>query len=106
MQAVIDGKWSELGNYFGGMDDGLVAVSPLSENCAEGTQEKIDAVSKMITDGSFKVFEGKLMDKDGKLTEADLVDNKGNVVCKAGEVLDDATITGDIHWYYRNVEVA
>ena len=90
VQAVIDGKWGELGNYFGGMDDGLVAISPLSENCAEGTQEKIDAVSKMIKDGSFKVFEGKLMDKDGKL----------------GEVLDDATITGDIHWYYRNVEVA
>lgn len=106
VQAVIDGKWGELGNYFGGMDDGLVAISPLSENCAEGTQEKIDAVSKMIKDGSFKVFEGKLMDKDGKLTKADLVDNKGNVVCKAGEVLDDATITGDIHWYYRNVEVA
>ncbi len=106
VQAVIDGKWGELGNYFGGMDDGLVAISPLSENCAEGTQEKIDAVSKMIKDGSFKVFEGKLMDKDGKLTEADLVDNKGNVVCKVGEVLDDATITGDIHWYYRNVEVA
>lgn len=106
VQAVIDGTWGELGNYFGGMDDGLVAISPLSENCAEGTQEKIDAVTKMIKDGSFKVFEGRLMDKDGKLTEADLVDNKGNVVCKAGEALDDATITGDIHWYYKNVEVA
>lgn len=106
VQAVIGGTWKELGNYFGGMDDGLVAISPLSENCAEGTQEKIDAVTKMIKDGSFKVFEGKLMDKDGNLKEADLVDNEGNVVCKAGEVLDDATITGDIHWYYKNVTVA
>lgn len=106
VQAVIDGKWSELGNYFGGMDDGLVDVSPLSENCAEGTAEKVDACREMIKNGTFKVFEGKLLGTDGKLKEADLVDNKGNVVCKAGEVLDDATITGKINWYYRNVEVA
>lgn len=106
VQAVIDGKWSELGNYFGGMDDGLVDVSPLSENCAEGTAEKVDACREMIKNGTFKVFEGKLLGTDGKLKETDLVDNKGNVVCKAGEVLDDATITGKINWYYRNVEVA
>lgn len=100
---AMSGNWSnEI--YFGGMDEGFVDISPLSDNCAEGTQEKVEAAKAMIIDGTFKVFEGKLL-KDGELTEADLLDNEGNVVCKAGEVLDDATITGGINWYYRNVEV-
>ena len=32
-------------------------------------------------------------------------DNQGNVVCAEGEKLDDATITGGINWYFKNVTV-
>ncbi|SFR63126.1 BMP family ABC transporter substrate-binding protein [Anaeromicropila populeti] len=91
-KAVMEGNWN-CENYFGGMADGLVDISPLSDNCAEGTQEAIDEVKAKIVDGSFQVFEGELQD------------NQGNIVCKDGEVLDDATITGGINWYYRNVVV-
>ncbi len=91
-KAAMDGTWTGE-NYFGGMDDGLVDVSPLSENCAEGTQEAIDAARAKIKDGSFKVFEGELYD------------NAGNQVCAAGEVISDADITGNMNWYYRTVEV-
>lgn len=91
-KAAMDGTWTGE-NYFGGMDDGLVDVSPLSENCAEGTQEAIDAAREKIKDGSFKVFEGELYD------------NAGNQVCAAGEVISDADITGNMNWYYRTVEV-
>ncbi|MBR6729651.1 MAG: BMP family ABC transporter substrate-binding protein [Clostridia bacterium] len=91
-KAVMEGTWDGA-NYFGGMDDGLVDISPLSENCAEGTKEKIDEARAKIVDGSFKVFEGELYD------------NAGNQVCKAGEFLSDADITGAMNWYYRNVEV-
>lgn len=89
-KAVMEGTWTGE-NYFGGMDDGLVDVSPLSENCAEGTAEKIEEARQKIKDG-FKIFEGKL------------VDNKGNEVCKEGEALSDADITGAMNWYYKNVE--
>ena len=91
-KAAMEGKWTNE-NYFGGMDDGLVDISPLSDNCAEGTKEKIDEARAKIVDGSFKVFEGELFD------------NEGNKVCEAGQVISDADITGNMNWYYRNVEV-
>ncbi len=90
-KAVLEGTWTNE-NYFGGMDDGLVDVSPLSENCAEGTEEAIEAARKKIVDG-YKIFEGSLFD------------NAGNEVCKEGEFLSDGDITGAMNWYYKNVEV-
>lgn len=91
-QAAMEGKWTNE-DYFGGMDDGLVDISPLSENCAEGTKEAIDAARAKIVDGSNKIFAGELFD------------NQGNQVCKDGEVISDEDITGNMTWYYRNVEV-
>lgn len=100
---AMEGKWSNE-NYFGDMNDGLIALSPLSENCAEGTEDAIKKAEAMILSGEYKVFEGKAI-VDGALVDKDLKDNKGNVIVKAGgEVLDDATITGAINWYFENVE--
>jgi basic membrane protein A len=90
-KAVMEGTWTNE-NYYGGMDDGLVDISPLSANCAPGTQEAIDAARKKILDG-YKIFEGSLFD------------NAGNEVCKAGEFISDADITGKMNWYYKTVEV-
>lgn len=86
---VIDGTWTSE-NYFGGMAEGLIDISPLSENCAEGTFEAIEAARNRISEG-FKVFEG------------DIFDNEGNQICKEGEFISDADITGKMNWYYRNV---
>lgn len=90
-KAVMEGTW-DCADYYGGMDDGLVDISPLSENCAEGTAEKIEQARAKILDGSLKIFEGELFD------------NQGNKVCAEGEVLSDADITGNMNWYYRTVE--
>lgn len=102
VQAVLDGKWAEFGNYFGGLKEGFVDISPLSENCAEGTAEKIEAARALILNDTYKVFQGAKI-VDGAVVEADLLDNAGNVVCAKGEVLTDAQITGQINWYYQNV---
>lgn len=91
VQAAIDGSWTGE-NYYGGMDDGLIDISPLSNNIAEGTVEAIDAAKQRILDG-FKVFEGEL------------TDNQGNQVCAEGEFISDADITGAMNWYYKNVVV-
>ncbi len=100
---AMEGNWSNE-NYFGDMNDGLIALSPLSDNCAEGTKEAIEAAEAMILSGEYKVFEGKAI-VNGELVEKDLKDNAGNVIAPAGsEVLDDATITGSINWYFENVE--
>ena len=90
VKSVIEGKWTNE-NYFGGMADGLIDISPLSENCADGTVEAIEAARQKILEG-FKVFEG------------DIFDNEGNQICKAGEYLTDAEITAKrMNWYYKNV---
>ncbi|MBE5965636.1 MAG: BMP family ABC transporter substrate-binding protein [Lachnospiraceae bacterium] len=88
---AMDGTWTGE-NYFGGLAEGFVDISPLSKNVAEGTEEAIEDARKKIVDG-YNVFEGEIKD------------NQGNVVCAEGEKLTDADITGAMNWYYKNVEV-
>ena len=92
VKEVIEGTWKPV-NYFGGMAEGFIDISPLTANCAEGTQAKIDEVSAKIKDGSFKVFEGEIKD------------NQGNIVNKAGDVIPDGDITGKMNWYFETVVV-
>ncbi|MBE6687874.1 MAG: BMP family ABC transporter substrate-binding protein [Ruminococcaceae bacterium] len=108
-EAAMNGTWKEFGNFFGGLDINFVDISPLSENCAEGTDKYIASARQAIVDGSFAVFDGKQLsfDAEGNATVIDeaLVDNAGNeIVAAGGACLDDATITGAINWYYANVE--
>lgn len=92
-KAVIDGTW-DCTNYFGGMADGLVDISPLNaELCTEEMQTKVDEAKAKILDGSFNVFDGVIET------------NEGTTVGEEGKTLDDATITGGINWYYKNVVV-
>ena len=93
VQEIIDGKW-ECANYFGGMAEGLLDVSPLSEElCTEDMQKAVDEAKAKIVDGSFNVFDGVIETNDGK------------TVGEEGKTLDDATITGGINWYFKNVEL-
>lgn len=92
VQSIIDGTYKGE-NYYGGMQEGLVSITDLADFCAEGTQEKVDAAKSKILSGEFNVFDGELET------------NTGTIIGKEGETLDDATITGGIDWYYKNVEV-
>lgn len=92
VQSVIDGTWTPT-NYYGGMKEGLVDIAPLSSFVAAGTKEKVEEARAKILDGSFNVFDGEIET------------NTGEIIGKANSTLDDATITGGINWYYKNVEV-
>lgn len=92
VQSVIDGTWTG-DNYYGGMQEGLVAITDLADFCTEGTQEKVDEAKAKILSGECNVFDGEIET------------NTGEIVGKTGETLDDATITGNINWYYKNVQV-
>ncbi len=92
VQSVIDGTWDGQ-NYYGGMADGLVGITSLADFCAEGTQEKVDEAKAEILSGSLNVFDGKLET------------NTGETIGSDGSTLDDATITGGINWYYKNVSI-
>ena len=89
---VIDGTWKNE-NYYGGMKEGMIAISPINEGiAAEGTAEKIAEAEKSILDGTFNVFDGVIETNDG------------STVGEEGKTLDDASITGGINWYFKTVE--
>lgn len=92
VKSIIDGTWDG-SNYYGGMAEGLVQLTNLSSFAAAGTQEKIDEATAKILDGSFNVFDGVMETNDGR------------TVGEEGGTLDDATITGSLNWYYKNVVV-
>lgn len=109
-EAAMNGKWAEFGNYYAGIKEGFVDISPLSENCAEGTQEYIDAVKALFNDGSWDVFSGVKLsfDENGAVvkTDADLVDNAGNVIVEAGGAsIEDSVITGTMNYFVQGVEL-
>lgn len=111
VQAVIDGKWVEFGNYYKGVKEGLCDVSPLSDNCVPGTQEKIDAVKALYNDGSWDVFTGVKLSFDENnnvvKTDAALKDNTGKeIVPTGGPSVEDSVITGSMNYFVEGVEVA
>lgn len=92
VQSIIDGTWTGE-NYFGGMADGLVNIAPLSDLCADGTQEAVDAARAQIIDEGFNVFDGVIETNDG------------STVGEEGSTLSDSDITGSMNWYFKNVVV-
>ena len=83
VQDVINGTWVP-NNYFLGLKEGMVDLSPLSENVAEGTEEKIEAARERIMSGEWDVFTGPIYS------------NTGELVLEEGKVLEDADITGGL----------
>ena len=119
MQAAMDcGEASNFvatmgsGAYYGGLKEGFVDVSPLTDNCAAGTQAAVDAVKEMIVSGEWDVFTGvKLnitVNADGTASvekvDAPLVDNAGNeIVAAGGPSVEDGVITGTMNYYVEGV---
>ena len=100
--------------YYGGLAEGFVDVSPLSENCAEGTDKAIAAVKELIISGEWDVFSGTKLNisyADGEVTveqvEAALVDNAGNeIVAAGGASVEDGVITGSMNYFVEGVKEA
>lgn len=93
VEEAIAGTWKPE-NYFGGMDDGLVAITELNKDlCTEDMEKAVAEAQAKIESGEFNVFDGVIET------------NEGTTVGEEGKTLDDATITGGINWYYKNVVV-
>ena len=92
VQSVIDGTWDG-SNYYGGMNENLVGITPVADFAAKGTQEKVDEAKKQILSGENGVFDGVIET------------NTGDTVGTEGKTRDDATITGKINWYFKTVTV-
>ena len=113
--------------YYGGLNEGMVDVSPLSENCAAGTQDAIDQVKALIASGEWDVFSGMKLNitvADGKATiekvDAPLVTSDRDevkddqvvvaanteIVPAGGPSVEDSVITGSMNYLVKGVVVA
>lgn len=93
VESIIEGTYDG-SNYYGGMKEGLVDITGLTEDLNdEDTISAINEAREKIISGEFNVFDG--------IIET----NTGETVGKEGATLDDATITGGINWYFKNVSV-
>ena len=113
--------------YYGGLNEGMVDVSPLSENCAAGTQDAIDQVKALIASGEWDVFSGVKLNitvTDGKATiekvDAPLVTSDRDevkddqvvvaanteIVPAGGPSVEDSVITVSMNYLVKGVVVA
>ena len=97
--------------YYGGLAEGFVDVSPLSENCVAGSAEAVAAVKELIISGEWDVFSGVKLNiaADGTYTMVDaaLVDNAGNeIVAAGGASVEDSVITGTMNYFVEGVKEA
>lgn len=81
---VIDGTWTGE-NYYGGLAEGFVDITALSDLCADGTAEKIDEARKKIVSGEWDVFNGEIEGNDGQKHTSEHY--------------------SDVNWYFKNVVV-
>ena len=104
VQNVIDGTWTpgvHVEDYFGSMADGLLRITTLSSEVAEGTQEAVDVAKAAIEDGSFDVFTGTYTDAAGNT-----IGCNGVMECNDGTTMEvDGTNYAAITAYYKNVVV-
>ena len=92
VQSVIDGTWDG-SNYYGGMNENLVSITPVADFAADTTQEKVNVAKQQILSGKNGVFDGVIET------------NTGATVGTAGKTLEDSVITGGINWYFKTVKV-
>ncbi len=111
--------------YYGGLKEGFVDVSPLSANCAAGTEDAIKQVKELIVSGQWDVFTGVKLNitvTDGKATvekvDAALESNgfeykDGDfkvpmadtvIVPAGGTSVADGVITGSMNYLVAGVE--
>ena len=97
--------------YYGGLAEGFVDVSPLSDNCAAGTQEVIDAVKAMMVNGEWDVFSGTKLEiaADGTITKTEAVlkhKTANEIVAAGGASVEDGVITGTMNYFVAGVQEA
>ncbi|MBN2897881.1 MAG: BMP family ABC transporter substrate-binding protein [Clostridia bacterium] len=89
IEKAMNGEWTPE-NYWGGMNDGVVQLAPITANGPEGAQEKVDEYATKIADGSFQVFGGVIEKQDG------------TTVGEEGGVLTDADLLS-MNYFVKNV---
>jgi basic membrane protein A len=102
---------TKVGNYYGGINEGLVGVSTLSANNEPEAQEAIDLATDLMKSGNWDVFSGVKLSFSGEKgsvavaqSDAALIDNTGATIVEAGGAsVDDGVIQGSMNYYVEGV---
>ena len=90
VQTVIDGTF-ESHQYWGGMDDDIVELAPLTDLAPDEAGEFLDEAKEKILNGELKVFGGPIYDQEG------------NLKVEEGQELTDGEML-DMMWFVEGVE--
>lgn len=66
VKSVMDGTWKSEA-YFGSMKEGITEMAPLGKNVPADVKELIEKKKQEILAGTFDVFQGPIVDQDGKV---------------------------------------
>lgn len=90
IKKVIDGTWKTEA-YWGAMSTGITDIAPFGKNVPQDVKDLVEAKKKDLMAGSFEVFQGPIVDADGK-TRAE-----------AGAVLSDEDVLA-MNWFVKGVK--
>ncbi len=88
-RAAMDGTWTS-GDVWGGLNSGMVEMSPYNEALPENVVAEAKAAEKAIADGSLFPFSGPIRNQAGEVAVAD------------GASLTDGDLLG-MNWYVEGV---
>ncbi|MFH1602042.1 MAG: BMP family ABC transporter substrate-binding protein [Candidatus Shapirobacteria bacterium] len=89
VQAVLDGSW-ETHQYWGSMNDGIVALADLSERVPVDVADLVEEREQVILSGEWDVFCGPINSQDGALAIA------------SGQCMSDADMLS-MSWFVEGV---
>jgi basic membrane protein A len=100
-----------VGNYYEGLNAGLVDVSALSSNCEPETKEAIDLAKDLMKSGKWDVFSGVKLTFSGaagsvavaQSNEALVANDGTEIVAAGGASVDDGVIQGSMNYYVAGV---
>jgi simple sugar transport system substrate-binding protein len=87
---ALEGKWTT-GQSWWGVKEGAIDIVSIAEDVPAETKAKIDEIKKGLTDGTFAIWKGPI------------VDNTGKEQIKKDEVADDKFL-GGLSFYVKGVE--
>ena len=87
---ALNGTWST-GSVWWGVKEGAIDMVAIADDVPADIKAKVDTIKAGLKDGSFTIWKGPILGQDGK------------EVVKAGEVADDAFMSG-IKFYVKGVE--
>ncbi|MCY6356151.1 BMP family ABC transporter substrate-binding protein [Clostridium sp. ZS2-4] len=65
VKAIMDGTWKSE-SHWGGMEEGIIDLAPLTKNAPAGAEEKVKKTKEDIISGANKVFVGPIKDNKGQ----------------------------------------